>query len=522
MISVIPIILTACGGGTGGGAAPTGSSGTPVAVEIPAVNDISDIVYLTGPVVTVAGGNLSAKSATPFKVATTATYGSGSAQTACETANVMNGLLKSGALPDLEICLLKNDIASGMAAQGIDIYDGQNHDAAIWVSKSSGIELAKFRFNITRNSDDFITQFTMYVCACANAQCSVSSQSEYTKEVFNPDSNSVTITSKSVEEDYSSSMAVTGTLNSSVQYLTKSITQSDRQVSNGTTFTQSSTMVEDATTALVDGFQRASATTTQDVRIYSYLGFTYTGDPAADIDLALYNYGAGAGNLIDDILSETQCWDGNGLVASFPCAPYSTAIEGKTPMTVSDVPAVTFVPGASDYVDCSTIAPSYTAGSASNPISIETSACSGFKDLDSHMDCYDDIYGGFTVAVTINGNALSTDKNRPSRVGTTPTIVLTTNYTPYTGSFFANLNGNTGTIVLQADDPYGGSILTSTDFESSDWVSAATAQNPEAMSLSFQPTLNASHGTYTFTLGTDLSGINLDKIPAALTYYIAP
>lgn len=509
LLGVIVLTLAgavACSPGGGGHEATPGASGSePIAVEIPAITDISDIVYVSGPVVAATSGSLSSKAVSPFKVTTVGTYDEGKSLNACQTANLARGSLKNAAHPDLMICLMKNYVTP--------IYDGNDHDAAIWISKESGTGLAKFRFNITRNSDDFITQFTIYTCVCADSQCSSSVQTEYIKQVFGQADNSVTITTKDDEGDYTASMAVTGTLNTSAQYLTKSVAQSDWQVSGSVTRTQSSTMVQDATTATIDGFQRSAGTGTHDTRVYSYLGFTYTGDPAADLDLALYDIGAGAGRLIDDIFDQTQCWGGDGQITAFPCPPYSDAITGKDPMAVTDVAPVHFVPGENDYIDCSTVHPTTTIGSETDPIVLGTSKCSGFKDLESHMDCYADIYGDFTVTATAGGLPLSTNSNRPSHVGASPTILLTTNYTPGVGSFSSN------TIKLAWDgacqEPW-----TDAAFASSNWSSAATAQNPEAQALALHPTLCDT--VYTLTLDDDLSGINLDSIAAPQVYYITP
>lgn len=511
--------LYACAG-VSSPAAPSGGVDTPVAVEIPAVNTISEIAYITGPVVAAVSGDLASKSASSLKVATTDTYGPGSSLNACQTANVTRELLNSGSRADSTICLLKNEIAPDMTTAGIDIYDGNDHDVAIWSSSQGETGLFKMRFNITKNNSDAITQIIMYTCECTDSDCSSSTQSNYTKEVFNSEGSDVTITSKVVETDYSATIAVTGTLNADVQYLSKTVTQSDRQENSGSmgggdTLSQRALMTQDATTGTVDGFQTINGNTSHAERIYSYLGITYTGDPAADLDLTQYDLGTGAGRYIDDILDQTNCWDENGDVASFPCTPYSDAIQDKTPMEVTDIPAVSFVVGESDYIDCSTVIPEFTRGSELNPVAVETSTCSGFQELDSHMSCYTStyaIYASFTVTPTINGATLSTDMNNPTRVGTAPTLVITTNYPPQPTMF------TTSSVSLAV--PPLENILNSSDYETSNWVSAATESTPDAMSLTFQPTLSTA--TYTLKIESNLSAIDLRQLGTSASYYITP
>lgn len=527
--------ISACSGGAGGGGGGRGSEATPgaigsqpIAVEIPAVGDVSDVMYITSPVMTSAGDAASAKSATkssgatPYKVLSNEGYGPGDSVNACEIANGTRGLLKSGAHADMELCVLKNHIFPGLTAAGLAAAGhGMPVDAAAWVVMGQDPALITFRFSLAKNTRGAVTQFDMAVCLDK-------SQLEYTREVFNPDTGAVTITSKSVEGNpespyYTAAMTVAGvvqTITGTAQYTAKHSTQSSRQVTlidgNGNPVdirSQSSVLEQDASNGTFDGFitNEGPYSTVTD-RSYGYFDLTYAGDPAAATDLNQYDIGAGASLLIEDPLDQSQCWSNNGAVAAFPCPPYSDAISGKKPMTPGVVAQTSFGPG--EAVDCASITPVYTAGTQDAPIDLATSVCAGFaRDLDDHMDCFTNIYGDFTVAATANSQPLSTNSNRPTHVGNTPTILLTTNYTPGMGSF-------TGNTIKLAWDGACQEPWTHAAFERSHWSNAATAQQPEAMALALHPML--CNTVYTLTLSDDLSGINLNPIKSPQTYYITP
>ena len=517
-MAVISIYFTACGGSTGGGAAPTGSGGTPVAVEIPAVNDIGDIMYITGPVVASGSGNLSAKSLggiSTAKDSLSATYSTGESINACITANVMRGVFKSGAMPDVMSCILKNYVEPGMATQGVtNIYTGQNFDAAAWVQKSHGVEQVKFRFNIPKNSTGSLAQFTVYVCGCVDEACHISSQTQYMKQIY--EENAVTITSKEIETSgYSSIVGVTGTtkiVDDIAQFDSKTITQSSRNETTNnegdtSTYTQRTIFLQGEDAVTVDGFQRGAGEGISDTRVYGNFGFTYTGVPAPYVDFDKYDYGAGASNLIDGLLDQTQCWDGDGKIAAFPCIPYSTGIIGKTPMAVSDVPAAAFE--GVEVIDCSAIVPTYTQGTKNRPLTIETSLCSGFKELDSHMECYTDIYGRFTVTPSYNGTTLSTNAASPTIVtSSTPTIRLTTNYNAGVLTFNA---GNLQVSTYNAP-PGWESLVGTVDSDYNNWNSDVTV-----LSLTYNTLYNTFE--YSLTLSGQ-KGVDYSTSVVPAVYYI--
>lgn len=516
---------TACGGAGSSGAAPTGGGDTPVTVDIPAVNTASDLVYMTGPVVSIGSGSLSAKSTKSMdkdilKNISTGSAFTGNSYTACQTSNVTRELLKSASNADMELCFLAGYIIPALQAQGVEVYN-RDVDAGLWVKTGQGTGKLLLRFNIQRNSSNAITDFKMYIC-------SDTSQTQFTHETFSADGESVTILGKEVGSDYTATNNVTGDL-SAGQYTSKHVEQSSYQESGGSIRTQSSTMDQLATSATVNGFSVNAGLTTQQIRIYSVFGFLYGGLLTDPLDLGLYYMTSGAGHLIDngfvtasgdDLVNDVDgisCWDTDGNVASTEGC--SSAIT-QEPVAVSTVSPATYSTG--ETIDCSVLVAedlantlAYTYGSESNPLEIENSTCSGFAELDSHMDCYDLVYGDFTVTVTIGGNTPSTISDRPSILGTTtPTIILTTNFPAYQSSFIAQL------AILTAPTPYSGNVLSDRDFTSDKWSGNGTI-------LTLHPTLVTGR-VYTFTLGGDMSGLNGSSLSdqsapqQATVFYMTP
>lgn len=542
--------LSACGGGSG--AAPSDSGGGAIAIEVPNVSDVTDLVYITAPVVGSVGANLSAKSTSPQKFLTDVLHGSDGSNghftatsvNACQTQNVTQGLLSAASHPDLGLCLMKTIIAPTATANGINIYDGNDHDAAIWIS---GLGLFYSRFNVNATTDP-VTNKVISISQFKFRNCMSSTQMGYFEETF--DGDGVTIKAVNVEGASSSTVDATGVLigvlnDNSPQYSSKTITGSSRNTYGGGNVTETQkailTQANDST-ATVDGFQRYVTDVIRDVRIYSNFGFTYTGVVSVlweDFDLAKYDIGAGVGRLIDSVLDHTQCWDKDGnKVAASLCN--DNAIKDKTPMAVTDVSAASFV-GDNEIVDCLTINPEFTIGTEGNQFKIADSACAGFKDLEHSMDCYADIYQAntdpecdafedlesymecyysktyqtngtkvFTVIPTIGGMILSDNSGSPTSVTTNPTLTITTNYTPdpsvFTGPAIGNVFGGQGSVILWKGQNYT-SVLNNSDFETSDWTSATTDATPEAMSLTFTPTLQ-SNTTYILQLWESLSGID--------------
>lgn len=534
--------LSACGGGGGSGATPSDSGGGVIAIEVPAVNSVSDIMYISGPVGTSVGSNLSAKSLSPYKVALGSTFGPNTATTkyslnACESANNFKGLLNTAAHPDLITCLYKNEITLPST-----FYDGQYHGGLLYISQHDTEVLMKIRLKFETipdpndSSKKFITDFTLHICRCADNSdptCASSTQTSYMNQTYNIN-GAVTIAAKDVEENYSGTSAVTGTIAgttpATIHYESKTVTQSEFQDhGSGSSRSQSSILTQprDTTIATVEGFIRRKGNITQDSVIYAKAELDYTGDPVK-MDLSKWNLNTGSAWLVDDILDQKQCFDDNGVIATYPCAPYSDPFTATTPvtlMTPSDIPLTSF--SGVEVVDCSSIVLDVDPiGSHGNAFVLENStSCTGFSELDSNEDCYRDIYGDFTTTVTIDGineSALSTTSGSPTLIGTTtPTIVVTTNFTPYRASFFGPSEDTMGAIYLLGADPHGDNILSASDFEASDWRSAATTDNPEAMSLTFHPTMG--NWTYDLKLMYGLTGINGDEIGGSdRHFYIAP
>lgn len=463
--------LSACSAGGGSSVTPSDSGGGVIAVEIPAVNDVNDLVYITGPLVAGAGADLSAKSLTkklgmvgnPF----TPIPDASNSVIACETNKLTRGLISDGSMADLILCTMKSmledfvTIATPVVAATID--DGTDKDVVIWVESDDGPRQVRARVNMARydsgSMEGSIREFTMYFCGWNGTQ---HTQNLYLNETFGP-SGAITIhstgndTSNSGQNTnyYYSKINVTGNLDADAKYTGKTIIQQHYEEDSdgnaiGRTYTQKATLThvsdEEAT---INGFGREHNVLldeTYDTRIFSDFAFMYNEGVTTTVqDNSLWAIFAGAGRYLDVQFDNTECWNDRGKVDSSACGDYLTEVlkPANEPAAVDEtINADSLGYAAGETYDCSTT-PLYgiatgKPGSESNPLVLSTlTECAGFGELDSEtMSCYDNTYGDFTVTPSYNGVTLSTLANAPTIVtSSTPIVQLTTNYPPSLKSF---------------------------------------------------------------------------------------
>lgn len=174
----------ACTGATrGGDATPSGGTSTPIAVEIPALGEVSGLPFASGTVISESGSVsaplkslrksgfiLSKPVATPSKpvattdkpVATTSKPDTPADTSfhACKTLNSIGLMQEAMMRSDVSTCILQA-VAKQAEAAGVDIYGGSD----VIYSVDTGPDTpSKFKVNITRGSDNRILQSTLYGC----------------------------------------------------------------------------------------------------------------------------------------------------------------------------------------------------------------------------------------------------------------------------------------------------------------------------------------------------------------------
>ncbi len=528
LVGVIALVLAgicACGAGGGSNSVPTSGSEGPI-VEIPAVNSVSDLAYITAPVVGVSS-DLSAKSA--MNTSKSLATGAGSSPNLCETTNITNGLISDGSQSDLELCMVKNLVGSDTT-----IYNGQDYDVGIWIKTDQGAQEALARFKIVAEpyiaatgKHGPITAFTLYVCDNG-------SQVSYTNETFTAGTSSTAVTISTTGKDNNSQgnfqrkVGVSGNLNASAQYIEKTILQQHYQTTSHqnpsdltqtvtNTFTQEATFnQQDAAKATVNGFSRNveshRPTLPTDVRIFASFGFI------GNIDNALDQILSGAARFIDIELDTTECWNENGWVIdsnSAQCSPYMADVlnPANTPEPIQPITSSDLDFTASETIDCASIRPGTNViGSQSNPIDLQSvTECQGFGPLKSDYPCFENTYSSFTVTAAVNGQAASFDPASPTMVSSTaPTLTLTTNYAPSLPTF------NESDLKLATyNAPPGFNSLVAASNGYSNWSS-----NYTVLTLTFSNL--AAHQEYSLDLLSDLSGVDGTGSTATTIYIKTP
>lgn len=334
-------------GDVGGGAAPTGIGGTPVAVEVPALGSVSDLPFASG-IVMGGSGSISAPlksvnksvaiTGTPFTSATKSYH-------ACKMFNstglMMDAILRS----DVNTCILQA-VATQAKTAGVNLYSGS--DVIYSVNTNSNTEApSKFKVNITRNSSNVITQSKLYACN--------SSPQQNVYQAYQISGNDVSIYAKGydpVSNLMRSLITVEGTVSSSdtTQFVdSKTGTfrfYGDSLMTGATTgtgiMTQYPSNVVVNTLFIPGGSQH----------LVGSADFTNT-TSGATFDPLLYQMGAGAATFTQYDVTTTGCWDGTLLLPVTCLASNSNyvAMAAKT-ATTPDILYDIYGFGTGEQWDC--------------------------------------------------------------------------------------------------------------------------------------------------------------------------
>jgi hypothetical protein len=402
----VAIALAACGGG-GGSAAPTGSGGTPVAVEIPALDSVAELPFASGLVVTSSSNIAAALKATPeswvyksFTLNDSNAFTTGDSYAACVYRNQAGIMVGAWTVPDGSLCSNQENIASFTTP-----YDGNYHILATGASMA-GIP-AKIKFKITRNSSDAITAYEAFACDSTNTQIS------YTSYAISDASITIFLKTIRTAEPQRSTVDITGTINTSGAYTVKEGSTVFYGTNNAGVLQGRINAIQGTNYFYQDGFDsRGSGSNV--VRLVGQADMSNTSSPFA---ISGYTFGAGAANLIDNGTSSTGYWDSNNDPTT--CSGSNcTAISGVTPLAVTTQSVPDFT--SSQSWDCSGTA------EVTATFSFSSSSCFQRFDLSSdHIDCTTATQGNITVTPAVSGTTLSTNSASPTSVSASPSITIT-------------------------------------------------------------------------------------------------
>ncbi|PIR20241.1 MAG: hypothetical protein COV45_06720 [Deltaproteobacteria bacterium CG11_big_fil_rev_8_21_14_0_20_47_16] len=421
--------FVACG--AGGSAAPSGGASAPVAIEIPALGEVSGLPFASG-IVIVGSSDISApiKSFAPLSKTVGVSGNSfeeGDSIVFCETVNSWRLLLDAATIPDQSLCILQDNTTTATDA-GVDLYDGQYHVYATSTSQSGIADKFKVKF-VRSSSTDTITSYEMFACS-ANVQ--------QTYTLYTIDGSGLTVTSKTLRaaQPQRSALDLTGTIDTSdpTQYTAKTIAYDYSGTNDSGAFYGSGSMTQRTSNMLLDSFD-SHGDGGNVSRIYSQADET---DPSTTpFDPREYALGSGAGTAILNGDSQTQCWDGTSLlpVACLESNSNYTAIQGKTPVAVSTVSIADF--SGSEVWDCSGT-PEFTVTFSDEDFNDSDSCFQRFSLNSSYIDCTTATQPAFDVVAQVNGSTLSTNQSSPTTVSASDTFVMVANRKANTSSFIAS------------------------------------------------------------------------------------
>lgn len=505
----------AVAGGGGSGAAPgDGGAATPTAVEIPALDTVSDLPYITG---VVAGGSFSVSSLKSVR-ATKAILTVGdpfsslphnaATAVACETGLQWRMMLDGSMRSDINLCTTK--VAGTQAsAAGINLYDGAVHYYEV-INPGSGP--SKFKVQFTKDSTVGITGYQAFGCYADASQASYQN--------YAISGSSITIAAKGydpIKNIPRSNMSLVGTINAveSTQYDTKVV--SYQFSGNSVAAAAHGSMTQTATHMLLNSRAWYGGIPW----IYASTDLT---NPSGD-DPHFYELGAGAGTLTAYGTAMTACW--NNALSSVECLAgdynYDAISGGGTIPTAYDGDPATFTFTGSEASDCVGTA-EFTVDNNSAAM---TTCIQNFTidDLGYTVDCAD-YYPDWLVNVTIdhtasadNGDTLSTNPASPTVfvTETSPEFIISANQSPDQSTF------NSSTIVLTRLTPAEDADwlwLRDTAFWGNDightWI------NDHEYSFA-PPTINMSQvQTFSLTIkggGGGVKNQSAGTLPGDITYY---
>lgn len=305
---------SACGGGGGSSAAPSAGS-DPVAVEIPALGEISGLPFASGNVIAISGslsapvksiGNTHFNTGKTVAITSNPAASSDASFHACKMHNSTGMMTDAMLRSDVNTCILQA-VADQAEAAGVNLYSGS--DVIYSVNTNGNTDVPdKFKVNITRNSSNAITQSVLQ--GCIGSQFSV-----YQKYLIS--GNDVSIYAKGydpVSKLARSLITVEGTVSSSdpTQFVNSKggIFRffGDSLMSGATTgtgyMTQYPASVLINTLFVPGGSQHLVGSAD-----FSNATSGATFDPRA------YQMGAGAATFTQYDVSSTGCWEGNALLS---------------------------------------------------------------------------------------------------------------------------------------------------------------------------------------------------------------
>lgn len=381
--SLVAIGLAACG--SSAGTSSTSSS---------SVSTIADLPLASGRVVSSSSSSVSSKALTgltkalastgvALKTMNSSSFNSASSLAMCEYANMLKSAVNEAAQGDTILCYVKQMNSQFSALSGVNIYDGNRNKFIL--DFGNGDNNFRVQLQIAKNTSGAITDFKMWACEGTT-------QSEYLHQ-SNAGSD-FTMTSKHIDgsgvDTFSGSTTVTGTLNSSNQFIGfKTIDSSN---SYGQTYSGghgSRTVVQGVDSATISawdkgtwswqggsgGYQRSFCSNAELLNTGLLATLAVGSGAAQGVVSGSYDGGTYTDTFEQGWNGDTTAAGSNAFLTSLNC----------TPPTVGDAPTIAFT--GDEVFDCSSTG---ATSMAVDETGIEA-ACSDLQLGWEWINCWDDI-----------------------------------------------------------------------------------------------------------------------------------
>lgn len=253
LAALVALGISACGSSGSSGSSSTSSDG---------VSTVEDLPLASSPVVSDSSSSLSSKglkaltkaladNGVVLRTMSSTSFNSSSSLAMCEHANMLKQSLNEAVQGDTILCYVKQMNDQFAALSDVDVYDGSPHVFNISFSDEDSGSDFPVKLQITKDSTGKITDFKMWACEGG-------SQTEYLHQ--NIDGSNFTMTSKYVDDGgtWSGSTSVTGTLNSSNQFTSKTISNSNSYTQNSSSGYGSRTVVQGAENATISAWDKGT------------------------------------------------------------------------------------------------------------------------------------------------------------------------------------------------------------------------------------------------------------------------
>lgn len=365
------LFLTACGDDSSSTSSSSSTTSSAVATDISSLPTASGEVSSTSSLTAAVTAGYAAQAAAEIfplsstgivlKNTTTSNFSSGKSTGMCEVANSVKSVLGEATNPDQILCYVGAMKDSGIISSGID--DGNWHYIKLSNLSGGGTNTTPYIKMKIQKSGQVITSFTMY--SCFNGTSAAPSQSEYIQQSFGSSASIVSkYTGSESGDSYGGSVSASGTLNSSGQWSSKTLTALSYYANSTSSYNTTATINQFADYLTISSSQKGTFASGSNTSTFSniYYGAVQLINDSSMATLALgdgsvkysINASGSGGTSWSHSASGSESWNGDTQTALGDATTgdyYSTVNSATLPSAPSSVQVISF--SGDEVWDCS-------------------------------------------------------------------------------------------------------------------------------------------------------------------------